>query len=149
MSAKTLYKVKSLELVFQIMSSGNEKAKKGLDTDKVHYEDFSHSWRKINFDEYLAKLGITESNWIVTDNKRKISFEKAGFEFEITCAISVPYFRILRKPYIDSKGRKHGEEYVGLNLKYPSIPGNLSPAEQKSEMQRLTHFKMTRKKETI
>ena len=82
-------------------------------------------------------------------NKRKISFEKAGFEFEITCAISVPYFRILRKPYIDSKGRKHGEEYVGLDLKYPSIPGNLSPAEQKSEMQRLTHFKMTRKKETI
>ena len=62
---------------------------------------------------------------------------------------SVPYFRILRKPYIDSKGRKHGEEYVGLDLKYPSIPGNLSPAEQKSEMQRLTHFKMTRKKGTV
>ena len=99
-----------------------------MDTDKVHYEDFSHSWRKVNFDEYLAKLGITES---------------------ITCAISVPYFRILRKPYIDSKGRKHGEEYVGLDLKYPSIPGNLSPAEQKSEMQRLTHFKMTRKKGTV
>ena len=53
MSAKTLYKVKSLELVFQIMSSDNEKTKKGLDTDKVHYEDFSHSWRKVNFDEYL------------------------------------------------------------------------------------------------
>lgn len=149
MSAKTLYRVRSSELELLIKASDDQKLKDGLDKDKASYDEFSDSWQKVNFDEYLAKLGITDDNWIVTDNKRKIYFEKEGFEFEIVCAISAPYFRIQKNPYIDSKGRKHGKEYVGLDLKYPSISGNLSRTEHRSEMLRLTHFRMTYKKGTV
>ncbi len=75
--------------------------------------------------------------------------ENTNKEYEIVCAIGGKYFRIQRQPYTDSKGRYHGKEYVGLNLKSPSIPGTFQGKARKAEMNRLTHFAMTYKKGTI
>ena len=80
---------------------------------------------------------------------RKISFWDDGKEYEIICAMGGKYFRIQRQPFIDSKGNYHGKEYVGLNLKSPSIPGKLKNKDRKAEFNRLTHFAMTYKKGTV
>ena len=114
MSAKTLYRVRSSELELLIKASDDQKLKDGLDKDKASYDEFSDSWQKVNFDEYLAKLGITDDNWIVTDNKRKIYFEKEGFEFEIVCAISAPYFRIQKTPILTVRGESMEKNMWGL-----------------------------------
>ena len=149
MSAKTLYKVKRWEIVYEIITSKAAEAAKELLADRRSYKKYSDSWQQVNLDEFMTKFDIIDEGYDTTYTHRKFSFWVDGKEFEIVCAVAVPYFRIRTKGYIDSKGRERGRQYVGLNLKYPSIPGNLSPAEQKSEMQRLTHFKMTRKKGTV
>ena len=93
------------------------------------------------------KFNIVDEKYNVAYNKRKISFFDNGKEYEIVCAIGASYFRVLRKPFIDSDGFKHGETYVTLDLKEPKIDAQkFRGKEAKAERNRLTHFKMTYKK---
>lgn len=149
MSAKTLYKVKSLELVLQIMASSNKKDKKDLKTDENSYKKFSAGWRKINLDEFIAKFNISDDYYNMSYSMRKISFWDDDKKFEIVCAASAPYFRIQRQEYIDSSGKLVDKAYVGLDLKEPYIPGNIRGNARRSEILRLTHFAMTCGKGTI
>lgn len=77
---------------------------------------------------------------------KKISFFDDGKEYEIVCAVGASYFRVQRKAYYDSNGRKHGETYVTLDLKEPKINSKFKGLEAKAERNRLTHFRMTYRK---
>ena len=149
MGAKSIYTDMRNRLINDIVISNNVDAIEALLRDREEFYKFVGGWQKVNLDEFVEKFTITDQKYNVTHNLRKISFWDDGKEYEIVCAMGGKYFRILRQPYTDSKGRFHGKEYVGLNLKSPSIPGTFQSKERKAEQQRLTHFAMTYKKGTV
>lgn len=149
MSAKTLYKVKRWEIVYEIITSKNTEAASKLLHDRENYRKYSSGWQQVNLDEFMAKFDIIDEGYNTEYNKRKFSFWVDGKEFEIVYAVAVPYFRIRRKTYTDRRGIVHDKDYVGLDLKDPSIPKTFQGKARKAEQLRLTHFKMTYKKGTI
>lgn len=119
-----------------------------LDKDKEAFFKYSANWDKVNLDEFIETLTVTDDEYNIAFNKRKISFFDDGKEYEIVCAVGASYFRILRKGYIDQYGNKHGDVYVGKDLKEPKISAEFKGKTAKEERNRLTHFRMTYKKGT-
>ena len=149
MGAKSIYTDMRNRLINNIVIANDTAVIEALLRDREEFYKFVSGWQRVNLDEFVDKFSITDEKYNMTHNLRKISFWDDGKEYEIVCAIGGKYFRIQRQPYTDSKGRYHGKEYVGLNLKSPSIPGTFQGKARKAEMNRLTHFAMTYKKGTI
>ena len=74
MSAKTLYKVKRWEIVYEIITSKNTEAAKELLADHRSYKKYSNSWQQVNLDEFMAKFDIIDEGYNTEYNKRKFSF---------------------------------------------------------------------------
>ncbi len=149
MGAKSVYTDMRNRLINDIVIANDTAAIEALLRDREEFYKYVSGWQRVNLDEFVEKLTITDENYNMTHNLRKISFWDDGKEYEIVCAMGGKYFRIIRKAYYDAKGNKHGEEYVGLNLKSPSIPGAFQRDARKAEWNRLTHFAMTYKKGTV
>ena len=149
MGAKSIYTDMRNRLINNIVISNDVKAIEALLRDREEFYKYVAGWPRVNLDEFIDKFSITDDKYNMTYNLRKISFWNDGKEYEIVCAMGGKYFRIQRQPYTDSKGRYHGKEYVGLDLKSPSISGSFQGKERKAEMNRLTHFAMTYKKGTV
>ena len=149
MGAKSIYTDMRNRLINNIVIANDTAAIEALLRDREEFYKFVNGWQKVNLDEFVDKFSITDEKYNMTHNLRKISFWDDGKEYVIVCAIGGKYFRIQRQPYTDSKGRYQGKEYVGLNLKSPSIPGTFQGKARKAELNRLTHFAMTYKKGTV
>ena len=153
MGAKDIYTDMRNRLIMDTVLSNDVQTIKELLKDRDSFHKFVAGWQRVNLDEFINKFigehNITADDYNLTYNLRKISFWDDGKEYEIVCAMGGKYFRIQRQPYNDSKGRYHGKEYVGLNLKSPSIPGTFQGKARKAELNRLTHFAMTFKKGTV
>lgn len=146
MGAKALYTDTSEKIIAQLILANDIDALIHLQKDRDEYVKYSAGWDAVNFDEYISQFRITDETFNMEHNNRKISFWDNGKEYEIVCSVSARYFRVRRKEYYDSTGRKHGAVYVGLNLKEPNISKDLTGPDARSERNRLTHFKMTYKK---
>ena len=153
MGAKAVYTDRRNKLINDIVLNNDPDEVKGLLTDYKHFHEYVSNWRRVNLDEFMDKFvkqnAIISDTYNVSDNRRKIKFRDDGYEYEIVCAVGGQYFRIQRQPYTDSKGNRHGFEYVGIDLKPPKVPGNLRKDAAKAEFNRLTHFAMTYKKGTV
>lgn len=149
MGAKSLYLDTREKIITALVLANDIEAISKLLKDRESFERFSANWTKANLDEFMDKFTITDEKFNMTHNVRKISFWDDGKEYEVVCAIGAKYFRIMRKEYIDSNGVKHGDEYVGLDLKQPKVSGALRGKEAKAERNRLTHFKMSYRKGTV
>ena len=153
MGAKAIYTDMRQKLINDIVIANDVKAIEALLRDREEFYKFVSGWQRVNLDEYIEKFvgehNITSDDYNVTSGLRKISFWDDNKEYEIVCAMGGKYFRIARQEYTDSKGNKHGLEYVGLDLKTPRVSGKLRKAEAREERQRLTHFAMTYKKGTV
>lgn len=149
MGAKAIYTDMRNRIINDIVIADDVSAIEALLRDRKEFYNFASNWKKVNLDEFVDQFTVKDEKYNMTHNLRKISFWDDGKEYEIVCAMGGKYFRIQRQPYTDSKGRKHGKEYVGLNLNSPSIPGTFQGKERKAELNRLTHFAMTYKKGTV
>lgn len=146
MSAKALYTDNRTKIIQQLLITNDIDALLKLQKDRDEYVQFSSGWTAVNLDEYIGKFKIKDDKFNMETGKRKISFFDDGKEFEIVCSVGASYFRILRKAYTDLNGVLHGNTYVTLDLKEPRIPKGLIGNAARDERNRLTHFKMTRKK---
>lgn len=153
MGAKSIYTDRRKKLLNEIVLNNDPNELKGILKDYTNFHKYVKNWQRVNFDEFIEKFSekkaITSDTYNMTDNRRKIKFFDDGFEYEISCAIGGQYFRIQRQAYIDSKGVKHGAEYVGIDLKPPKVPGGLRKQAAKELFNQLTHFAMTYKKGTV
>ncbi len=153
MGAKAIYTDMRERIINDIVIADDVEAIAALLRDREEFYKFVGGWQRVNLDEYIDKFvgehNITSDNFNVTHGLRKISFWDDNKEYEIVCAMGGKYFRIQRQAYTDNSGRYHGKEYVGLNLKAPSISGTFQKEARKAEWNRLTHFAMTYKKGTV
>lgn len=152
MSAKALYTDLSIQITTQLILSKNIEALWELQKDRNEYVKFSKDWQAVNLDDFIDNLNITDDKYNYTGlkpngtpNYRKISFYDDGKTYEIVCSVGARYFRIQRKEYYDSDGTKHGEVYVGIDLKEPKISKEFKGLDARHERDRLTHFRMTYK----
>lgn len=146
MGAKALYTDTKIKILTQLLVENDLNALMKLQKDRDEYAKFSAGWAKSNLDEFIEGFSIKNDNYNIETNKRKISFFSDGKEYEIVCSVGASYFRVQRKPYIDSNGIYHGNVYVTLDLKEPKLPKGLKGQAARDERNRLTHFKMTHKK---
>lgn len=147
MGAKSLYTDTKNKIITALKEANDIAALEKLDKDKQAYLTYAPKWTAANLDEYVDQFKVTDEKYNIAYNKRKISFFDNGKEYEIVCAVGASYFRVQRKAYVDSHGVKHGDAYVGLDLKEPKIDGKkFKGKEAKAERNRLTHFRMTYRK---
>ena len=149
MSAKSLYTDISTKIITELILANDVDKLWDIQKDRNEYAKFSKDWQEVNLDDFIAQFDIKDDKYNYTGlkengepNYRKISFFDDGKEYEIVCSVGARYFRIQRQEYVDSKGRKVGKTYVGLDLKEPTIPKGLTGLTAKHERDRLTHFRM-------
>ena len=152
MGAKSLYTDLSTKLITAMIQANDIDNLWKIQIDRNEYAQYSKNWQEVNLDDFISQFDIKDEKYNYTGlkedgspNYRKISFFDDGKEYEIVCSVGARYFRILRQPYFDSKGRKVGKTFVGLDLKEPKISKGLKGLDAKHERDRLTHFKMTYK----
>ena len=152
MSAKSLYTDISTKIITELVLANDIDKLWEIQKDRNEYAKFSKDWQAVNLHDFISQFDIKDDKYNYTGlkengerNYRKISFYDDGKEYEIVCSVGARYFRIQRQEYIDSKGRKVGKTYVGLDLKEPKIPKGLTGLAVKHERDRLTHFRMTHK----
>lgn len=143
MGAKALYNDTRRKIIHQLIISKNIDKIRGILHDRDEYKKYARDWKPINLDEFVSKLKITDDKYNMQTNMRKISFLNDGKTYEIVSAIGGKYFRIQE---INEKGLR---KYVDINLKEPSIPGNIQGAARRAERNRLTHFRMSYRKGTV
>ena len=146
MGAKALYVDTARKIIAALKLANNLELLKGINKDKESYKKFAKDWPSANLDEFLEEHGISENSITVNDKKRKITFSKNGFDYDVVCAVGARYFRIVRKSHTDKTGGKNGNTYVGLDLKEPKLPKGLKGEAARAERDRLTHFRMTYRK---
>ena len=146
MGAKELYNDRKQKVVEQLRLANDISAMQKLQKDHENYLRFAQNWERVNLNEYIERFKIQDEKYNISHTLRKISFWDDNRQYEIVAAIGASYFRIVRKAYFDSSGRKHGDVYVTLDLKEPRVSGGLRGNEAVAERNRLTHFRMTYKK---
>jgi len=142
MSSKSLYLDNRNHYREQIKISNDIDALNKLEKGYERWKKYSDQWIELDLDEYVNKLFL---NPRYHNEGQKFIIDSDESNYIIYCDNSCSYFRIGDKNYPTSD-RRH---YLDKDLKHPlnEIVNGKQRGMSREDREKITHFKMKRKKE--